>query len=227
MRRNHARRRRGDAMKNRPLPSPIPRHFRRDPPPPAPQESEDYLIPLEEPLTAFADYSYPYQHQLVAPSRSRQSPALLEVLQQDGLLGSSPRPTVTAPVHIPEQLAEPRGPLETVENWSPTQLQLQHPLLPLPSGTDAHAHSLRPTLQATQSPGATPLYEEISEGPSLQETTTLWVQWTIKTPKSCMEKPYSYFSKSMQTKIVLDFMCFVPNRRLRGLKQKLLHCQNF
>ena len=32
-------------MKNRSLPSPGPRHFRRAPP-----ESEDYLIPLEEPL---------------------------------------------------------------------------------------------------------------------------------------------------------------------------------
>ena len=163
MRRNHGRRRRGDVMKNRPLPSPGTRHFRRDPPPTS-QESEDYLLPL--------DYSYPYQHQLVVPSRGRQSPALLEAPQRERLLSSSQRPNVAPPGDILEHPPATSGPLETLENWSPVQLQLQRPLLPLPSGYDAHAHSLRPTLHAR----GTPLYEEIYEGPSGLETTILWVQ---------------------------------------------------
>ena len=62
--------------------------------------------------------------------------------------------------------------LETVENSSTAQLQLQRPLLPLPSDFDAGAHAPRPTLQSTRSPGVPPLYEEIYEGPSEPYSTT-------------------------------------------------------
>ena len=178
MRRNSGkhRRRRGDGMKNRPLPSSGPRRYRR-PSPAANQESEDYLIPLEEPLTAFADYSYPYQHQLTASFRGSPSPPPLQAWR--GLPCSSPRRTMA--VSATDIVQQPTGTpvlLESVENSSTAQLQLQRPLLPLPSGFDARTHALRPTLQATRSPGPTPLYEEIYEGPSEPYSTTkLWVKW--------------------------------------------------
>ena len=159
-------------MKNRPLPSPGPRRYRR-PSPAANQESEDYLIPLEEQLRAFADYSYPYQHQLEVPFRGRQSPSPLEGLQGVRLPGPPQQPTTSvSATDILEQPTRSSVLLESVENSPTAQLQLQRPLLPLPSGFDARAHALCPTLQATRSPGATPLYEEIYEGPSEPYSTT-------------------------------------------------------
>ena len=92
-------------MTNRPLPSPGPRRYRR-PFPTANQESEDYLIPLEEPLTAFADYSYPYQHQLTVPFRGSPSPPSLQAWQE-GLPCSSPRRTMT--VSGTDILEQPTG----------------------------------------------------------------------------------------------------------------------
>ena len=63
-------------MKNRSLPSPGPRHFRRAPP-----ESEHYLIPLEEPLR---------------PS------AILE----EPILDESVRTVSPEPVHLYEEIPE-------------------------------------------------------------------------------------------------------------------------
>ena len=63
-------------MKNRSQPSPGPRHFRRAPP-----ESEDYLIPLEEPLRPSA-------------------------IVEEPILDESVRTVSPEPVHLYEEIPE-------------------------------------------------------------------------------------------------------------------------